>query len=57
MNGALLLAIFWAAVYLGNKIDELKEDLKKQQTIIYKDLSTGVCYLIDETKKRSENHD
>lgn len=48
MEGALLLAIFWAAVYLGNKIDNIMEDQKRA----YKDLATGICHIIDELKKK-----
>lgn len=49
MYAGILLAIFWATVYLGHKIEEMKQD----QIKIYKDLSKGICYLIDETDKRT----
>lgn len=51
MEGVVLLGIFWAAVFLGNKIDKMGEEIKCQQNRIYKDLATGICHLIDESKK------
>lgn len=51
MDAGILIGIFWATVYLGHKI----EDMRQEQLKIYKDLALGLGFLVNKAKEKNES--